>query len=157
MIKLRGFSLVEVLVGISLLLILALAAAALFQFSGALTRRSLDKVTAANLAEEAIEVAKLWRDESWANLIATKAAETPYYLVWTGADWQASLTPSLILGRFERTMVFTPVYRDGNQDVSASGTADAGSRLVSVTVSWSERGATSTYALSALIANQFNN
>lgn len=153
----KGFTLVEILVAISIILVLALVLASVFQFSGVLARKSLDRAIAVTLAEEGIEVAKLWRDTSWDTYIATKVAETPYYLSFTAGQWQAGTSANWLFDRFERVVVFTPVYRNGSQDLSSSGTIDTGSRLVSTTVSWWDGQATSTYNLSALITDQFNN
>ncbi len=155
----RGFSLVEVLVSVSIILVLAISIASLFQFSGALAKRSLNKVVAVNLAEEGLEVARVWRDNGFTTQITAKTNNTSYYLLFatTTATWQATTTLTWSLERFARCVTFLPVYRDTNADIiSSGGTLDPNSRLVTATVSWLEGQATTSYALSALITNQFS-
>lgn len=152
-----GFSLVEVLVASAILLMF------LTSLSGAFTAylrtafSSIRKVQATMLAEEGIEVSKLFRDTSWTSMIVPIPTAHVRYLTYSNG-WTATTTNTFINGVFERKIQFDSISRDSSSNIATSGgTVDANGRLVTVTVSWSNYGATSTKVISTYITNLFAN
>jgi hypothetical protein len=153
----KGFGMVEAVISVSI------AASFILILSGAnfaystLAYGQSNKIQASFLAEEAIEAVKFLRDESWDTNIAPLTPNTNYFPTFTGTDWTLDIATSTI-GIFERKVVFQSVFRDANDNIVASGgTVDPDSRLLTVTVSWQEKGNTYTKVLFAYITDLFEN
>lgn len=130
----RGSLLVEVVIVVSIITASVLSASAVAQKSIYLARQSLHQSQVAFLLEEGAEAVRIVRDNSWSN-ISSLSLSTDYYLVFSSGTWTLSTTPSQI-GIFTRKVVFSPAYRDGNQNLASSGTLDSQTILVTVSVSW---------------------
>lgn len=116
-----------------------------------------DKIQAAFLAEESLEVVRFLRDSSWDNNISTLSAGVDYYPVFDGSAWTLSNSTSTV-GIFYRKINLSEVYRDINDNiVTTGGTLDQNTYLITSTVSWQERNATSTKIISTYITDVFNN
>ncbi len=153
--NISGFALVEILVATSIITVTLLSVATIAQSSIKMSRRSLNASEASYLVEEGAEAVKIIRDNAWSN-ISGLTNGTTYYLSYSGGTWSLSTTVSTI-GIFTRTIVFSAVNRDSNDDITSSGgTADTGTRLVTETVSWPDGSTTATKTLSLYIADIFS-
>jgi len=132
----RGLSLVEIVVACAVISLTLVSLIAVTSQSIALSKRSVSTYQAGLLLEEGAEVVRIVRDNAWSN-ISGLSAGTNYYPTLFGSVWSLSTTPTTIDG-FTRTVTVAAVTRDANDDIAVSGTADAGTRLVTVTVSWQE-------------------
>ncbi len=154
----KGFSLVEVLVAISIILVFLTALIGTYNLYLRIAFENSDVAKAAYLAEEGIEAVKLLRDTSWDEKILTLSMGTPYYIGFSSGTWQTIATPSYVDSLFERVVIINNVYRDGNSDiVTSGGTLDENIKKVTARVSWFHRGATTTKEMSTYIANLFSN
>ncbi len=159
-----GFSLVEVIVGAS---IITVAIVAILNAYGYLIRAELSStklVKATYLLEEGVEAIRYLRDKGWTSNIASLSTSTNYYLYLSTAngtgDWQATTTKQIFDGSFVRTVTFGSVYRNTTllQEISATGTLDTNTRKITVTVSWPGiSGSTTTKRLSTYLTNMNNN
>ena len=133
-----GFMMVELLVIASVLVMLIISASAVAQKGIEVSRRSLHQMQASLLLEEGAEIVRILRDNDWAN-ISGATALSYYYASISGGTWVISQTPNST-GIFTRRIVFSDVYRDAStQDiVSSGGTLDTGTKLVTVSVGWTE-------------------
>ncbi len=150
-----GFMTVEVLIAVSVITISILAATTVAQKSVYVSRQGLHFSQANFLLEEGGEAVRILRDNSWSN-ISSLAAGTTYYPVFSLGTWTLSTTPNTV-GVFTRKVVFSNVNRDNTtKDISPTGTDDPGTKLVTVTISWPEGGATITKTLSFYILDIFS-
>jgi Tfp pilus assembly protein PilV len=135
--KSAGFSLVEILVACSIITASILAFMLIAQKGLQLSRVGLSSTQAAFLLEEGVEATKSIRDDAWANITALTPGTT-YYLSYNTSTnkWLLSTTPSVIDSTFTRTVVLADVSRDANDDIAATGTNDALTKKVTVTVSF---------------------
>ncbi|MDO8620448.1 MAG: hypothetical protein Q7R64_03830 [bacterium] len=137
----RGFSLVEVVVGTSLILLslTGLTTAYSFYLKAGLT--NMDNLKSAFLLQEGVEAVTLMRDDAWSNL-SSLPVDTAYYLSWNGAKWATSTTEVLVDTIFTRTVKLSSVYRKtaGQDivDVSAPDpkALDGNAKKLVVSVSW---------------------
>lgn len=135
----RGFTAVEVLIGVALasvILIFAANTVALFINAG---RVVSEKTKALYLAEEGLELVRFVRDESWSTLSALSTSGT-HYLGVTSSSITTSTTPEYIDG-FRRSFTVKNVYRNTTtNDIVASTTggsaADTDSKYITVSVAW---------------------
>jgi Tfp pilus assembly protein PilV len=149
----NGFSVVEIVVAVALLLLIvsSLYTANIFYLKTILS--NVNKVKASFLAEEGVEAVKLIRDQSWANISGLTVGNS-YYLYWNGSMWQATTTNTYVQEVFERKFVISNVNRDSNSDiVTSGGSVDAGTKKVAVSVSWLAGTSTSTKSISTYITN----
>lgn len=137
----RGFSLVEILVAVAVLLASFVSVLTAFQVAARHGRGTMEHVQATALAEEGIETMTTLRDAGWNNL-SFLTIGTSYDLVFNGTAWATMQTPQMIDGFFRRTVVLDDVYRrNADKDIVASSSPDAkaidaGTRKVTVRVSW---------------------
>ncbi|MDP3661563.1 MAG: prepilin-type N-terminal cleavage/methylation domain-containing protein [bacterium] len=137
----KGFSLVEILVAVAVLLASFVSVLTAFQVAARHGRGTLEQVQGAALAEEGIEAITAIRDTGWSNF-ASLAVGSEYYLNFDGTKWVTTATPQMIDGVFRRTFVLNDVYRrNSDKDIVMSTSTDAkavdaGARKVTVRVSW---------------------
>ncbi len=155
----RGFSLIEAVVAAA---VVAIGLLGITSAYAAYVRSSASLAGSAQamfLAEEGIESVKLMRDASWSATVGSFTAGVPYYLYFANGTWTATTTPQPeIGGEFNRTIVFSPVNRDVNGDITGSGgTLDPNTLLATVSVAFPARAATSTITLATYVDNIFKN
>ncbi len=152
-VKTAGFAMFEILVTSSVIVFFVLAAMSVTVKSIQVSRQALRTSEASFLLEEGAEVMRILRDNGWSN-IAGLTAGAYYYPTFSGS-WVLSTVPSSV-GIFTRTVRISSVNRDANSDIAVSGTADPGTKLVTVTVSWNEDGQVASKTLSFYIADIFS-
>lgn len=154
----KGFSLVEVLV---MVFIATLAIFVVWKVYTLFIKISLSNPAsfqASFLAEEGIEAIKFMRDTSWSSKIAVLSVGTSYTLIFDGATWKATTTPTFIANKFDRRISVANVYRDGSGNIVSSGSLDLNTKKILVEVSWQkEAGATTTKTITTYVSNIFNN
>jgi Tfp pilus assembly protein PilV len=151
----KGFMMVEILVTISIVVASILAAMNVTQKSVSVARQALHTTQAAFLLEEGAEAVRIGRDNAWSNISGLTVGSN-YYPTFSGGTWILSLTPNSV-GIFTRTVSVANVNRDNaTKDISANGTDDPGTKLVTVTVSWYEGSISVTKTLSFYIMDIFS-
>ncbi len=152
--KQNGFFLIEAVIASAIVATTLVMMLGAISNVVAISKYSLQKTQASYLLEEGVEVAKLLRNQSWAN-ISGLTNGTTYYMSWSGSAWSYTTTaPGTATGIFTRSIVFSSVSRDGSDNIVASGgTVDAGTRLGTVTVSWSQNGTPRTDTLQFYITS----
>jgi len=154
----RGFGLIEII--ISTFIITTAFSGFYFFYQKALSveQKSTNFIQVNLLLEEGVEVAKLFRDDSWKDNILSLSTSTPYYLNFTGVNWEATTTEILIDPVYDRTIVFEDVFRDANDNISSSGTYATGTLKLTVNVDWLDRGGvTVSQSMQTYIADIFDN
>jgi Tfp pilus assembly protein PilE len=153
--KNKGVGLVEVMIGIAIVVGATLASFVYFSLAIKVARQSAETVQAALLVEEGMEAIRAIRDNGYSTHITVIPTDTNRYLAFSGSEWQATSTPSVIEGIFTRTFTLGEVRRDGSDDIVLSGgTIDPDVVEVRVVVSWEdESGGTKDLEASTYIAN----
>lgn len=147
----QGFFLIEVIVASSIIAVVLILLIGSIQNTVEVSNRALERTQSSFLLEEGAEATKAIRDTSWSNISALTPG-TPYYLSYNGTSWAFTTTPNTI-DRFTRTVTLSAVYRNSSDDIASSGTLDAGTKLVTVTVSWLASSGMQTKSLSLYITN----
>ena len=133
-----GFGLLEIVVAIGVITASLFALSATARIAYVATVEASDRVRAGFLLEEGFEAVKTIRDSGWAT-IQNLTLDQPYYLVFSGAAWQATTTAQIIDAIFTRSFVARSVLRDASYNIASSGANDADARKIEFTISWSER------------------
>ena len=151
---------IEVLVATSIITVSVLAAMAVAQKSVYISRRAFHTSQVAFLLEEGAEAVRILRDNAWNN-ISNLTVDANYYPTFSGGTWTLSSTTNTV-GIFTRKVVISNVNRDTSINtstskdiVSSGGVLDSGTKLVTVSVSWSEGGIIITKTLPFYITNIF--
>lgn len=158
--KNKGSLMVELLVASAIIVGAFLASSGVAQKSLQVSRQSLHATQASFLLEEGAEAVRIIRDNAWINISGLSTSVT-YYAVFSNGSWNlssaATAAPSDgVVGIFTRTINIANVNRDANDDISASGTNDSGTKLITVTVTWQEGGTIVTKTLSFYITDFFS-
>lgn len=114
----------EVLIGVSLVTIIAVfVGITVTQFVN--TRNViLSDTKKMYLAEEGYEIIRFLRDENWTN-ISGLSANTYYHLQVSTTTVSIGGSSEVIDGRYHRSFLIQPIYRNGSGNVVASTTAGA--------------------------------
>lgn len=151
----RGFGLIEIVVGSTILTISLIAISGYFQKALQLNQDSGKTAQASFLLEEGIEVVKFFRDTSWLNISGLTVGAS-YFLQFDGAKWATTSSNVFVDNVFERKLVINNVSRDTNDDiVSSGGTEDTDTKKVTVSVSWLGKNGTTTKSISTYLTNIF--
>lgn len=156
----RGMSIFEVLIAAAIILMVLGGIVTIYNRFVPAFAATTDTLRAGYLVEEGLEAVHLLRDSAWSLSFTTFSTSTTYYLSYsTTTDmWLVGTTEVVTLDRFFRTMTVADVFRDSiTSDIATSGVFDAGTKKVTIAVSWDNRGATTTKQASAYISNLFSN
>ncbi len=154
-----GFGMVEIIIGTAVLATTMLGISALFQKTLSVGSATQSVLQANFILEEGIEAVRIMRDGGYANNILGLSTTTPTYLAWSSVTsrWATTSVNTLIDARYERRLDVADVKRDVNDDIAEVGTYAPDTKLITMTVSWSDRGATTSRSISTYITNIFNN
>src|SRR3989344_5777988 len=153
----KGLSIIELVLATAI--VGAFLTAIIFSFTSFLRLSFLNikTVKAVFLAEEGIEILKYLRNASWEENLSFLVSNgvKGYYLNFTGSGWEVSEDNVFIDGLFERKFVLEDVYRDesSGQIVESGGTLDAGTRKLTVYLSWLSGDATTTKYITTYLAD----
>ncbi len=150
----KGVGLIEVIIAAAILTLIIVGIASVYRIMLRSSGEVLRGTEAQFLLEEGFEAVKVMRDTAWARVGSTTPG-TSYTLVWSSNTWNTTTTPALIDGIFDRRVVFSRVYRDAEDDIAQSGTLDAETYGVTVSVSWRTQSGTTTRSLGSYIGNLF--
>lgn len=152
-----GFSLVEVLVMVFIATFSVFVVWKVYILYIKISISNPSIFRASFLAEEGIEAVKYIRDESWSSNIGSLSLGTSYTLTFNGLAWGVTTTPLFIENIFDRRISFSDVYRDASGNIAESGSLDANTKQVVVTVSWLKDTSTTTRQITTYVTNIFNN
>ncbi|MCK9352031.1 MAG: prepilin-type N-terminal cleavage/methylation domain-containing protein [Candidatus Paceibacterota bacterium] len=154
--KTKGFLLIEVIVGVSILAFCLLGIISVGQGFLRLSFQSFQGSQANFLLEEGAEVARALRDTSWNN-ISGLTAGTKYYLEYDNGlnTWATTTAVSQIDHVFYRYITVSDVNRDDatGDILTSGGTLDEGTRKITVNVSWLASTGTSTKTAMVYLAD----
>jgi len=152
-----GFSLVEVIVAVSIATISILSVWKVYNFFIRISISNPSFFQASFLAEEGIEAIKFLRDSGWNSNITTLSAGLPYSLVFNGTNWATTTSVIYIDNKFDRRVILSDVYRDINGNIAETGSFDAGTKKVLVVVAWQKNNSTTTKEIITYVTNIFKN
>ncbi len=152
--KNRGFTIIEIIVVIAVIVTIFGAILGFFAFEARVAERSRMRLTAISLAEETMEAVRNFRDNTtWATAgVGYLTTSIDYHPVSSSVGWNIISGNENING-FTRKINFDRVYRDANDNISGSGIEDSNSRKVTVTVSWTDRQGATNESLVTYITN----
>lgn len=152
----HGFSVIEILIGLTIFSVIFLFIYETLTLYFANQSRLLDSTQALYLAEAAQEYTRFVRDTGWTNLSDLTPGTTYHFAVST-TTIATTTSPELVHGRFTRSFVVWPAYRDGDDDLVASTTpgasADTDSFMVHTFVTW---GTDAQVQLDSFVGNLHN-
>jgi Tfp pilus assembly protein PilV len=157
--KNKGFTLIEIILGISMLTASLISITTYYKKVLDVSQDTTRHIQSGFLLEEGIESTKLFRDKSWATNIAALSTTTTYYFYWNGTLWTPTTTKQVVESVFTRSFVISDVTRDVSDNIASSGTYDAGTKKVTVSVAWQTKGGrqTATDTAETYIMDLFSN
>lgn len=153
----RGFSLIEVLVGLAIFVIIVVSVYGSVTVANKAVNKAGEKRQAAFLLEEGVEAVRRMRDAGWDAKIKDRTAS--YCLNFVGSQFTLDDPCSQIDSTFTRTAIFNNVCRadeSGKKSdiVSCPGAyTDSDIKKVTVTVTWKGY----TESVDFYLANLFKN
>ncbi len=150
----KGFTIIEIIVVIAVIVTAFSAILGFFVFESKVSERGRLRLQAISLAEEGIEAARNFRDNTtWAsNGVGILTIGIDYHPAGSSAGWNM-VSGSETINGFSRKINFFRVYRDTNDNISSSGTEDTNTRKVVVLVSWTDRFGITSENINTYITN----
>lgn len=152
--KTSGVTLVEVLVGISIVVMMLVAIGLAVNNYVAARTALLSDTKAAYLAEEGYEIVRALRDNNWATMSGLTTGTT-YYLSVATSTIAVTNTPEVIDGEYLRSFVVYDAYRNGSDDITSSTTVGASADTDMKEVHVSVGGPSGTSTFTGLLGNLF--
>jgi len=155
----KGASVIEIVIVISVLVVVLTSIFLLLNFSLRTSDLQRNTVGATAIAQETIEAARNFRDQTDWNVdgLGVLTIGSDYYpetagnpLIWTMIAGQENIDI------FTRSVVFSRVYRDGNDSIADAGIEDSDSRKLTITVSWQENGQSREVKIITYLTNWSN-
>lgn len=154
----KGFSIVEILISASIIVMIGLAGTASWQTYLKLNQRNSALIQSALLTEEAAEALNLLRDQGWSTKILSLPLSTPFYLSWTGSAYATSSSAVALGNNYAVSVTLSSVMRDSNSNiVSSGGTTDPNTLLATITVASMTSTSTPISSSQILIHNVYSN
>lgn len=154
----RGVSLVEVVVATALLFLALTGLVTAYNMFVRVGVTTTKTIQAAYLLEEGVEAVVSMRDFGWTANIASLTPGNNYFLFWNGSRWLSTTTVSKIDNFYTRSFVLENVSRgSGDAIVTSGGTVDAGTKKLTVSISWQSAATTTSRTISTYITNLFSN
>lgn len=153
----KGVALVEVVIGTTLLFLALTGLVTAYNIFVRAGSATLNTLQATYLLEEGVEAVTSIRDFGWSSNIANLSSGVNYYLSWNGSRFVATTTVSKIDNIYTRYFTLANVNRDAGDNIAVSGTSDAGTKKLTVSVSWQNAATTTVRSISTYITNLFNN
>ena len=149
---------IEILVVVGVLGIALVTLTQVIQLSFRLSHIANDRVEAVYLAREGMEALRYLRDDSWTSYIAPLSTTTIYHLSFNGSRYATTTTaPALINKKFQRQFTTASVFRDSNDNIAGSGTADTSTVQLTMKVLWQVGTVSSTESIIFYLTNLFQN
>jgi len=161
--KNRGFALLEIVIASFIIAAIAFGLISVFLLSQNTAKLSREKLQAAFLAEEGLEVLRFLRDSGWTANISSLAVGTDYYLVFstTTPSWTISVAPpQKIEGLFERSFRVEDVSRDPSFDIETPynpANYDPETKKIVMKVSWLFKDQDQAVTMENYLTNLFGN
>lgn len=149
----RGIGLIEAVIASALVTLIFSGLIAVFNFYLKNSVNLTDNIKSEFLAKEALEALRSIRDEDYA-LLSSLIRGNDYYLYFNGTKWTSTTTPQYV-DNFDRRIKVYDVLRDGAGNIAVAGTPDPDTLLLTTTVAWQEKGATTTREISTYLGNIF--
>lgn len=137
-----GFGLIEIVIVCGIVVMTFLVFMRAEAVALRLFRAGQENMESSLLAGEGLEAVRSVRDESWTNNIASldDMGITHYYPVVQNGKWQlTTVAQPSINGMYTSFVIFNKVFRDGQDKIAASGTADPNTRKVTSQVQWGSK------------------
>ncbi|KKU67934.1 MAG: hypothetical protein UX89_C0010G0013 [Parcubacteria group bacterium GW2011_GWA2_47_16] len=154
----KGVSLVEVVIATALLFLALTGIVTAYNMFVRVGVTTMKTIQATYLLEEGVEAVASIRDFGWTSNIAGLTPGNNYFLFWNGSRWLSTTTVSKIDNTYTRSFTLANVNRgSGDVIVTSGGTVDAGTKKLTVSVSWQNAATTTVRSISTYITNLFNN
>lgn len=158
----KGVSLVEIVVAAAIIMVSVVSIFATHAIMVKFSLSNTEYIQGALLAEEGVEAIKTLRDYSFSSEITPLFIDTPYYLEWDGSRWVTTTDTIITDNVFERFFYVDDVFRDVTTDDivppgGISSVFDPSTKKITMSVSWLEKGATTTKTIETYIHDTFNN
>ncbi len=131
----RGFSIIEIIVAMGIVMIISVTAITTVVGSFSTNRLGDEQTRASQYAQEGIEAVRSIKNQGWTTPFLATSCVAGCGIA-SGASWSWSGTSNTLTG-MTRIITVSPVSRDGSGNVvSSGGTNDPDTRKVTSTVTW---------------------
>jgi Tfp pilus assembly protein PilV len=153
----KGISIVEIVVAAAIIGTSVVGIAGAIQIYLKIVYQNARETQAVLLLDETAEALQYLRDDSFSANIDTAVSGTTYTVFWNGIGYELGTSTITLPYDMTRTVVFSDVERDGNDQIASSGTADDATRKATITIAWPYKGVTETIASEMLIHDMYAN
>jgi len=132
----KGMSIVEIIVAAAIIAVSVIGIVAAIQVYLKVVYQNTRETQAVLLLDETAEALQYMRDDGFGAHIESKTLGDTYTIYWDGSGYELSTSTITLPYGMTRSVVFSSIKRDGNDQISSSGSTDENTLKAVITISW---------------------
>jgi type II secretory pathway pseudopilin PulG len=132
----KGMSIVEIIVAAAIIAVSVIGIVAAIQVYLKVVYQNTRETQAVLLLDETAEALQYMRDDGFGAHIESKTLGDTYTIYWDGSGYELSASTITLPYGMTRSVVFSSIKRDGNDQISSSGSTDENTLKAVITISW---------------------
>lgn len=153
----RGISIVEIIVASAIIAISVVGIVGAIQVYLKVVHQNTRETQAVLLLDETAEALQYMRDDSFSTHFDSITFGNTYTIFWTASGYELSTSTISLPYDMRRTVVFSEIERDANDQITNSGTVDDGTIKAAITISWPYKEDLKNITSEMLIHNTYDN
>lgn len=153
----RGISIVEIIVASAIIAISVIGIVGAIQVYLKIVFQNTRETQAVLLLDETAEALQYMRDDSFSTHFDPIIFGDTYTIFWNASGYELSTSTVYLPYEMTRTVVFSEVERDVNDQITASGTVDPDTIKANVIITWPYREEVKSISSEMLIHNMYEN
>lgn len=150
-------SIVEIVVAAGIIAVSVVGIVGAIQIYLKVVYQNTRETQAVLLLDETAEALQYMRDDSFSTHIKSRVLDNTYTVFWNGSGYELSTTSLALPYGMVRSVIFSSVKRDTNDQLASSGLIDEDTIKATITITWPYKTETKTISSEMLIHNMYDN
>lgn len=153
----RGISIVEIVIASAIIAISVVGIIGAIQVYLKVVYQNTRETQAVLLLDETAEALQYMRDDSFSTHFDSITPGNTYTIFWNASGYELSTSTVMLPYEMTRTVVFSEVERDANDQISSSGSVDDDTLKAAITIAWPYKEDLKSITSEMLIHNTYDN
>lgn len=153
----RGMSIVEIIVAAAIIAVSVIGIVGAIQVYLKVVYQNTRETQAVLLLDETAEALQYMRDDGFGTHIESKTLGNTYTIYWDGSGYELSTSTITLPYGMTRSVVFSSIKRDGNDQIDTTGSVDENTLKATITIAWPYKEEIKTLSSEMLIHDMYEN